>query len=156
MADTSFTATLSVYVANQTANPVDATGASFGGVAASSATVTQQFGIVDKIIDGVDVPGIGLVRTNATQVYVTPNSFFYAPTTTAASIQRGINVANPGDIVNVAAGTYTDNLTFNGPLTVIGAGDGTNPATSTIITAAVTTSPVATVNGGRNRMRPTV
>ena len=126
---------------------LDATGVSFDGHTGGTATLAQNFAIEDKITHAVDDATLGFVRVEAGNVFVTTNSY-NSPDTTSASVQRGINVANPGDIVNVAAGTYTDNLTFNGPLTVIGAGDGTNPATSTIITAAVTTSPVATVNGG--------
>ncbi len=139
VSDTAFAGTLSTYLFNQTANPIDATAATFGGVTGATATLAQNFAIEDKIIHAVDNATLGLVRVEAGNIFVT---------TSSGSIQRGIDLASTNDIVNVGAGNYLDNLIFNKAVTLSGAGDGTNPATSTILTAAVTTSPVVTLNVG--------
>jgi hypothetical protein len=83
----------------------------FDSVTLSAATTAQLFTIADKIVDAVDVPDAGLVRLKAGNIYVTPNSFFKAPSpntaTTTPSIQRGIDAATSGDTVNVKTGVYT-------------------------------------------------
>ncbi len=66
--DAEFGATLSngafhIALGTTTQNPtagssVDATGATFGVITAASATTTQAFDIVDKILDGVDTGGV--------------------------------------------------------------------------------------------------
>ena len=113
--NTTFAGTLTAYIGNGSVNPIDATGATFGGILATAATNAQQFAIVDKIVDGVDIGGLGLVRTRANEVFVTPNSFF-APYTTAPSIQRGIDAATAGDTVTVAAGAYYGQVNIAKPL----------------------------------------
>ncbi len=104
-----------------TLSPVNATGATFGGILASTATLAQLYTIEDNILHGGDVGGLGLVRVKAANVYVTPNSFF-APATTTPSIQRGVDLAIGGDTVNVAAGTYVDDVNVNKSLLITGAG----------------------------------
>ena len=118
---------------------LDATGVTFDGQTGATATLAQNFAIEDKITHAVDDSSLGFVRVEAGHVFVT---------TSSGSIQRGIDVASTDDIVHVTAGSFSDNLVFNKAVTLLGAGDGTNPATSTILTAAVTTSPVATLNVG--------
>jgi hypothetical protein len=116
-------------IRNESSTPIDATAETFNGVLASSATLAQQFTIVDTIVDGVDVSGFGLVRTKAGNVYVTRNSFFAPDFTTAPSIQRGINAAAAGDTVNVQAGTYAENVIINKAVNLRGAQAGANANT---------------------------
>jgi len=110
-----------------TLSPINATGATFGGILASTATLAQLSIIEDNILHGVDVVGLGLVRVRAGNVYVTPNSFF-APATTTPSIQRTIDLASPGDTINAGPGTYAEDININ--KTLIVSGDG--PASTTI------------------------
>ena len=98
---------------------VNATGATFGIVLASGATDAEQFAIVDKIVDAVDAPGVGLVRTRAGTVFVTANSFYAPSGTTAASVQRGVNAALAGETVLVNNGAYAGNVSIGKALTLI-------------------------------------
>ena len=71
------------YINNQSAQSFDLSnnGATFNGAAFTFGT-SNPYSIEDKIVDGIDVPGLGLVRIAAGKVFVTPNSF-YAPATFA-------------------------------------------------------------------------
>ena len=95
-----------------------------GGTLAASGTLSQQYGFADRIVDGVDAPGLGLVRTEAANVYVTPNSYSADAGTSSPDIQRGIDAATggtlttTGDIVNVQAGTYAGNVSVGKALTL--------------------------------------
>ena len=104
---------------DEAATPIDATGETFNGQAASTATTTQLYAIEDTIIDAVDVSGLGLVRIKAGNVYVTPSSFDLSDGTTAPSIQRGIDAASSGDTINVEAGTYPGDVNVDSSVTVI-------------------------------------
>ncbi|MDQ3021663.1 MAG: DUF1565 domain-containing protein, partial [Bacteroidota bacterium] len=82
-------------------------------------STTDNFIIEDRIHHVIDVTGVGMVTWVVNNVYTTVNSF-YTPTTTSASIQRGINAASNGFIVNVGNGTYNGDVNINKNLTVKG------------------------------------
>ena len=112
LSDTSFAGGLATYIENGSTFGIDATnGATFDGFNTGAGPVagnlSTYFAIEDKIIDAIDVSGLGLVRLNTGNIFVTPNSFF-APTTTAPSSQRGVNAATLNDTVYVEDGTYPD------------------------------------------------
>jgi parallel beta-helix repeat protein len=126
---------------------IDATGETFNGVLASSASDSQQYAIVDTIVDGVDLPNRGLVRTRANTVFVTPNSFYQDPTyapsgTTSPDIQRAIDLADSGDTVNIQGGTYPSTLTINKTITLDGEGSNATPL---VTLNAKTSSPIIKV-----------
>jgi hypothetical protein len=77
---------------------VDATGAAFLDAA-------DGFAVEDRVTHALDQPGRGLVTWNAGNLYVTPAS---------GSIQRGVDAAAPGTMVNVKAGTYAEDITVAG------------------------------------------
>ncbi len=51
-----------------------------------------------------------------------------------STIQAAIDDATAGDVVNVTAGTFTENIDVDKQLSIIGAGSGDDPTTNTIIT----------------------
>jgi len=77
----------------------------FTGVTGGSASLTANFTIEDKIVHDIDNDALGFVRVKAANTFVTTLSFI-APATTTPSIQRGINAADPADLVNVRYGNY--------------------------------------------------
>ncbi|AFZ24102.1 hypothetical protein Cylst_1845 [Cylindrospermum stagnale PCC 7417] len=94
---------------------IDATAVTFDGLTGATATLPQLFGIEDKITHTIDNSAVGFVRVNPNNVYVTPLS---------GNIQRGVNAATTGNMINIASGTYTQTqqIEINKSVTVAGAG----------------------------------
>ncbi|MCB0203786.1 MAG: hypothetical protein KDH89_03060 [Anaerolineae bacterium] len=103
---------------------IDATGVSFDGQTGATATLAQNFAIEDKVVHKVDNNSLGLVRVKANEIFVT---------TSSGSIQRGINAATTGNMVNVSAGTFNENVVVNKYLTMQGAG---STASDTVVNGA--------------------
>jgi parallel beta-helix repeat protein len=89
-------------VAN-TAN-LDATTATFDGQTGTSASLSQNFAIEDKVQHSLDNTGLGLVTWKANNDFVT---------TSTLGVQRGVDVASSGWTVNVADGTYLEDVNVN-------------------------------------------
>ncbi len=85
---------------------IDATSATFTGAA-------NGFAIEDRVYHKLDDAALGLVTWTANNVYVTPAS---------GSITRGVAAVNAGGTVNVAAGTYAEDVNLNKSVSLIGAG----------------------------------
>src|SRR5439155_6269617 len=122
VANTSFAGTLATYIEETSlGTKVNATGATFGGLTASSLTLAQAYAVEDKILDIIDVPGYGFVRLQNGEVFVSQLS----ETTTAGAISRGVGAADPADAVDVQTGTFHDDVTVNkAGLHLFGAGPG--------------------------------
>lgn len=84
---------------------LDGTTATFETETGATASMTENFDIEDKIVHEIDNAALGFVRVKAANTFVTTLSFI-APATTTPSIQRGINAASAGDLVNVRSGNY--------------------------------------------------
>jgi hypothetical protein len=115
---------------------INATGTTFDGVAGATATLSQNYAIEDKISDFLDGGTVGYVKLNNGNVYVALSSEL----ANAGAVQRGIDAAQAGDVVNLQAGTYVANghyivsgstvgatggqevaeLNINKPLTLVG------------------------------------
>ena len=112
----------------------------FDGINVNSATNAQLFAVADEIVDATDVDHVGLVTLKSRQSYVTPNSFFTdgISFTSKASIQRAISAASAGDTINVAAGTYQEDLVIDANksgLQLTGAGSATTTIQGVAISA---------------------
>ncbi len=94
--------------------------------------ITDNFDIEDRIYHKLDNGLKGLVTWIADNVYVTENS---------GSVQRGVDAASAGWDVNVAAGTFVEDVEIDKSLTLTGQG----PA-STTINPALNTNYAITVS----------
>ena len=93
------------------AGEIDATQVQFDGKKGDSMSLDELFAVEDKITHVLDTSGLGFVRVKAANVFVTPNT---------AGVQRGIDTASASDTVNVAAGTYHEQIIITKALTVNG------------------------------------
>ncbi len=91
------------------------------GAALDRSSLADCFQIENQIVHKIDVATLGFARAKTGEVFVTSTSFA-SPTTTTPSIQRGVDAATAGDVVNVSAGTFTENVTVAKRLSIIGAG----------------------------------
>ena len=141
---------------------LDATGATFNGFTPGTTTPTpanlSDFYAVENLITDYVGPhnsgdpsdlNVGYVQLHAGYVFVTQND--ETPVVGAiqrgmpGAIQRGVNVANSGNEVDIQAGQFVDNVTIPESLTIIGAGqDSTTvyPATSNPVAGSISGSVV--------------
>ena len=121
----------------------------FSGVTGGTASLTANFTIEDKIVHDIDNAALGFVRVKALNTFVTTLSFI-APATTTPSIQRGINAASPGDLVNVRFGNYGRQIAPNS--TILGGIPtyqfGLNIEKAGLTVRGYDASDVAVLNGG--------
>lgn len=116
---------------------IDASLCTFEGVNLSSASLSQLFAIEDRIWHSVDDnTKTGFVNLKNENVFVTRTE----PT---AKIQFGVDAASAGWTVNVAAGTYTENVNVTKSLTIKGSNEGIS-----VGTISGTRNPETIVDGG--------
>ena len=133
---------------------IDATSTSFDGLTGTTASLTQNFAIEDKITHRIDNATLGFVVVKNGHDFVTVNSFD-APNTTTPSVQRGVDAASAGWTVNVGPGTFTEQVEVNKDLTILGQGTGVtnivSPATLLLsFTTSGTNKPVIYVHDASN------
>lgn len=88
---------------------------------------TDNFRIEDKLYHAVDDPASGLVRIVAGELFVSTNGTGASDET----IQNAVDAADAGDLVNVEAGTFTENVSITKDIDIQGdAGGGTTVAAS--------------------------
>jgi len=89
---------------------------------AGDVVITDNFAKENLVRHAIDAPNRGLFVWNPTNVYVTTSSFF-APETSTAKIQRGIDASSANWTVNVGPGTFAS-MDISIPISVIGQGIG--------------------------------
>jgi len=94
------------------AGNIDATAVLYDGKTGATADPAENFAIEDKITHKLDNLALGFVSVKAGENFVTPAS---------GSIQRGVDAASTGYIVNVAQGAFTENLNINKAVALKGA-----------------------------------
>lgn len=76
--------------------------------------------------------GLSIVASSLPVKNITQNSFH-------STIQAAITAASAGDVINVAAGTYTESISLNQSVTLLGANAGVHPTVGNHPTATVGT-----------------
>ncbi|SHJ15308.1 Por secretion system C-terminal sorting domain-containing protein [Tangfeifania diversioriginum] len=117
-------------IADYTNQNIDASQCTFAEGNPASAVLSELFDIEDRIWHSVDDQTIsGFVNIKAGNVYVTH-------TESGAKIQYGIDAASVNDVIHVKEGTYSENITVDKDVTLLGANAGvacdTRGAESTI------------------------
>jgi uncharacterized delta-60 repeat protein len=150
VADTTFTGQGGNYIAlantAESGQTITATAATFDGVTVGggSLTLAQAFAVEDRITDAIDQSGLGFVRIQSGNVFVTPNSFVLPATDDTGAVQRAVNAASLGDTLHVETGLYRGQVQIARSLTVMGQGAG-----SIIQANAGLTSPFSTSSGAK-------
>jgi hypothetical protein len=98
---------------------IDATQLLLDGSYGSVMSLPALFASEDKIDHKIDDPALGFVNVKANNLFVTTNSYI-APATTRPLLQRAIDFASAGFTVNVAEGTYAENMIVNKSLAILG------------------------------------
>jgi len=99
---------------------MDATGNTFDGKLPSAMTRTELFALEDAMVHALDAGKNGLVRVVPGNVYVT---------ITKGSIQRGIDIADASDTVNIGPGRFAENLSVTKLVTMYGSGSNSSGTT---------------------------
>ena len=99
---------------NNAAANMTAIGDVMNGVTTATASTADLYATVNKIVDGVDQSGLGLVQIKVGYLYVTDTSFVSPGTT--PSVQRAVNLSTVGDTIWVQSG----GATFSGGLSIAG------------------------------------
>ncbi|BBO36057.1 right-handed parallel beta-helix repeat-containing protein [Lacipirellula parvula] len=138
---------------------LDGTGTSwsFGGspVAAASLTLAQAFAVEDRILHYVDklhpTHGTykGFVDVQAGQAFVTDDSTSPNPLVGDGSIQRAVDVVATGGTVHVEAGSFTEAVSINRHVNIIGAGSG-----ATVLNQPVTNDIITLTGSGASNANP--
>ena len=99
---------------NNAAANMTALGDVLDGVTTATASTADLYATVNKIVDGVDQSGLGLVQIKVGYLYVTDTSFVSPGTT--PSVQRAVNLSTVGDTIWVQSGgaTFTGGLSIDG------------------------------------------
>ena len=103
------------------------TSGNFGGEYSFSKTVTDlSKGTNYEYYASATEANFGTVySTSGTKAFTTPTDTLKVPSA-YSTIQAGLNAATSGDVVLVSAGTYTENINYNGKnISVIGEGQET-------------------------------
>jgi len=93
---------------------LNAEGVTFDGTLGSALTpggTPSAYFVEDRIQDAIDASGVGLVRLNTNNLYVTPNSYVPGTSVASGAVGRAAAVAQAGDAINIDAALSFSNLT---------------------------------------------